>query len=600
MQRLTEPTSGSVHIAPEKTYFLQTTYQTSGNLLHRIKLIRDYMLSLSSENLLRNYLLEAGLWMENRKPEGIHWGWESPTSQLRGHFLGHWLSGAAQLYAQTGDTELKGKADAIVSRLEECQQKNGGEWVFSIPEKYLEWIGRGEIVWAPQYTIHKTLMGLWDMYAYAGNRKAFEMLLAAARWFGRWSASFSPERFADVLDFETGGMLEIWANLYGETKDPEHLALLNRYWRSRVFDPVMEGRDALTNLHANTTIPEILGAARAWEVTGEQRWRDVTLAYWKSAVTDRGYYVTGGQTNGEAWTPPHKLSARLGKHNQEHCSVYNMMRLASTLYRWSGDPAYADYWERNFYNGLLAQEHPHTGMVAYYLPMEAGNCKNWGHPTEDFWCCHGTLVQAPACIPPNLYHFTESAFRVSQYLPSELNCTYKGSRLQLRMKYAATIESEDRPMNQRMKLELLCEPTTNFAIELRVPWWVKGTPLVWLNGEPVEVTRQGALIVLERAWQDDEIVIQFDKQVVSIPMPDAPEMTAFMDGPIVLAGLCQEETAIETRNGKPESLLVPHNEFSCECWRGEYKTRGQHHNLRFVPLHTITDEQYAIYFPVIE
>ena len=148
---------GDVSITPEKTYFMQTTYQASGNLLHRRKLIRDYMLSLSTENLLRNYLLEAGLWNSNKLPDYIHSGWESPTSQLRGHFLGHWLSAAAQLYAETGDMEIKGKADAIVSRLEDCQKRNGGEWVFSIPEKYLDWIARGEIVWAPQYTLHKTL-----------------------------------------------------------------------------------------------------------------------------------------------------------------------------------------------------------------------------------------------------------------------------------------------------------------------------------------------------------------------------------------------------------------------------------------------------------
>ena len=38
--------------------------------------------------------------------------------------------------------------------------------------------------------------------------------------------------------------------------------------------------------------------------TGEDRWRDVVEAYWRCAVVDRGYFCTGGQTNGEYWTPP--------------------------------------------------------------------------------------------------------------------------------------------------------------------------------------------------------------------------------------------------------------------------------------------------------
>ena len=33
-------------------------------------------------------------------------------------------------------------------------------------------------------------------------------------------------------------------------------------------------------------------------------------------------------------------------------------------------------------------------MVAYFLPLEGGAVKDWGTATEDFWCCHGTLVQA--------------------------------------------------------------------------------------------------------------------------------------------------------------------------------------------------------------
>ena len=96
-------------------------------------------------------------------------------------------------------------------------------------------------------------------------------------------------------------------------------------------------------------------------------------------MTERGYYATGGQTNGEVWSPPGELSARLGFRTQEHCTVYNMMRLAEYLFRWTGDPAYADYWERNLWNGILAQQHPDTGMIAYFLPMHAGRRRCGAH-----------------------------------------------------------------------------------------------------------------------------------------------------------------------------------------------------------------------------
>ena len=41
----------------------------------------------------------------------------------------------------------------------------------------------------------------------------------------------------DILDVETGGMLEVWADLYGLTGEQEHLELLQRYDRPRLFDP---------------------------------------------------------------------------------------------------------------------------------------------------------------------------------------------------------------------------------------------------------------------------------------------------------------------------------------------------------------------------
>ena len=373
----------------------------------RAELNRNYVMSLANEHLLQNHYLEAGLWQTRGQPQGIHWGWESPTCQVRGHFLGHWLSAAARIWAATGDVEVKAKADRIVSELGRCQQENGGEWVSPFPEKYRLWNARGKTVWAPQYVVHKTLMGLNDMGAFAQNEQALDILANAARWFHRWTGQFSREELDDILDVETGGMLEAWADLYGATGREEHLDLVHRYDRPRLFDRLLAGEDALTNRHANTTIPEAHGAARAWEVTGEQRWRDIAFAYWDQAVTKRGYYATGGQNCGEFWTAPNELSARLGDKTQEHCTVYNMMRLAEYLLRWTGDVQYADYWERNLVNGILAQQHPATGMISYFLPLNPGATKNqtnlprlektyWGSPTDDFWCCHGSLVQAHA------------------------------------------------------------------------------------------------------------------------------------------------------------------------------------------------------------
>lgn len=44
--------------------------------------------------------------------------------------------------------------------------------------------------------------------------------------------------------------------------------------------------------------------------------------------------------------PPHKLGSFMGDRTQEFCTVYNMVRLADYLFRFTGDAAYLDYIEK--------------------------------------------------------------------------------------------------------------------------------------------------------------------------------------------------------------------------------------------------------------
>ena len=140
-----------------------------GEAMRRRDRDRAYMMRLTAENLLRSHYLEAGLIRMNYKPEGIHWGWDAPTSDIRGTVCGHWLSAAAHMIRETGDEELRARANFIVSEIGRCQRENGGRWAFPIPEKYMVRLRDGKNPWAPQYVCHKNMMGLLDMYRFAGN-----------------------------------------------------------------------------------------------------------------------------------------------------------------------------------------------------------------------------------------------------------------------------------------------------------------------------------------------------------------------------------------------------------------------------------------------
>ena len=91
----------------------------AGPLLEARDWNRAYMMRLSNDRLLHNFRINAGL-PSSAIPLG---GWEEPKCELRGHFVGHYLSACALLYAATGDTAIKAKADDLVVGIAECQAK---------------------------------------------------------------------------------------------------------------------------------------------------------------------------------------------------------------------------------------------------------------------------------------------------------------------------------------------------------------------------------------------------------------------------------------------------------------------------------------------
>jgi len=498
---------------------------------------------------------------------------------------------------------------------------DGGEWAGSIPEKYLEWIARGKSVWAPQYTVHKTLMGLLDFHRATGYAPALEVTVRWARWFHRWTSSFSQQQMDDILDFETGGMLEVWSDLYDLTKETTHRELLDRYTRRRLFDPLLEGRDVITNMHANTTIPEILGAARAYEVTGEARWLKIVEEYWKQTVTDRGQYATGGQTSGEIWGPRGQLSARLGEKNQEHCTVYNMMRLAEFLLRWTGDAQYGDYWEKNLHNGVLAQGHweggpthgqaggtPRTGLITYFLPLRPGATKGWASERNDFFCCHGTLVQANATHTGAIWYTSDRGLSLSQFIPSQARWTQAGVDVVATLNtdsqsgYTQAVNATEFPTGapDRWAFDLAIKTDRPVAFELtiRLPTWLKDPAVLKVNGKTAVWKANDGWASLSQTWHNDTVHIELPKGITAVALPGEPELFAFLDGPVVLAGLCDEERTLVGDPLHPETLLTPDNEREWRRWTGQFRARGQERGLRFLPLYEVGYERYSVYFRV--
>ena len=588
-----------------------------GLFQRRMALNEAYLMSLDPGCLLQNFYLEAGIIPEGcqvlPEPEKakMHWGWEAPSCQLRGHFLGHWLSAAAMLCAGGERPELRARVDHIVRELARCQALNGGEWVGSIPEKYFAMMVPGRYIWSPQYTMHKTLMGLKDVYGRLGSETAAAILDRQADWYVRWTARMQARHPDAVYSGEQGGMLEIWADLYALTGDEKYRTLIDAYADNPLFARLDGGADALSDNHANASIPVSHGAARLYEITGDALWRRRMEAFWKNAVTDRGMFATTGCNAGEFWIPPRAQGRFMGGTTQEFCTVYNMVRAAEYLFRWTGDARYADYIERALYNGFLAQQNAETGMPTYFLPMAAGGRKKWGSRTRDFWCCHGTMVQAQALYPELIWYTSEDAVTVGQYIPSAATLSLGGGKVDIRMEiHMKNYDNQvlfderggDRVSRWSLRFTVSGGAAGPWALRLRVPEWCAGAPSLALNGEALAPETEGGYLVVRPAWAQngaDVVDVFFPSEVRFERLDGAGEMACAVEGPIVLAGLTDRDAGLRGDPSDPESLLLPDQShtYGDFVWtQGSYRTRRQRENFRLIPLYDVTDEPYTLYF----
>lgn len=583
-----------------------------GVFRERMDVNRQYLLELDTNCLLQNFYLEAGIILpglqvvDNPETANLHWGWEAPTCQLRGHFLGHWISAAAKLIAADGEPELRVKLDNIVSELARCQELNGGEWVGSIPEKYFTRLIKNQYIWSPQYVMHKTIVGLSDAYIYAGNTQALDILSHLSDWYITWTEKAAETNPHAVYAGEEAGMLEVWAQLYQLTKDEKYLTLAKRYADAGLFRKLKEGKDSLTNCHANASIPFTHGAAKMYEITGDSDWLEVIKLFWKVAVTDRGMFSTTGMNAGEFWVPPHMQGHFLGSSDQEFCTVYNMVRTASYLLKYTGEAQYADYIERALYNGFLAQQNAQTGMPAYFLPLGAGSRKKWGTKTRDFWCCHGTMVQAQTLYPELVWFTDGDKITAAQYIPSEFTAEMNGANVTVSqttgMKYyndqAFFDEKDDGQMSRwLLKFSVKCDKPVRFTLSLRVPEWAKGVELE-VNGKNTAAPVKDGWLDITADWQNDSVQVFFPSELRAETLPDMPELMSVVDGPIVLAGIIGSDCGI-TGADKLNEQFMPQMEhtYGTFPWRqNSWRTRNQPQSVMFRPLYEVTDEEYTVYF----
>ena len=207
----------------------------NNRLTHNRDLDIKTLLSLDISQQLYNYRDTYGLPTDGYT---VSDGWDSPTTKLKGHGTGHFMSALAFAYASSDNkqqkAELLSRISRLVNELRECQERTfvwdstlnryweardyapeaeliqmKGNWqAFDEYKKDYKHYGYGYInaipaahpaliecyraynneewVWAPYYTIHKQLAGLIDIANNVDDKQIADKALLIAKDMGLW------------------------------------------------------------------------------------------------------------------------------------------------------------------------------------------------------------------------------------------------------------------------------------------------------------------------------------------------------------------------------------------------------------------------------
>jgi len=564
---------------------------------------RKYLKTLPPDRLLHTFRLTAGI-PSSAEPLGE---WEKPDCELRGHFTGgHYLSACALAFASSGDEELKRNGDLMVAELANCQTQHKSGYLSAFPQELFDRLRDGVSVWAPFYSIHKIMAGHLDMYTLAGNQQALETVEKMARWVQNWSDPLSEQQMQRVLLVEYGGMGEVLANLYGVTGNSEYLKLARRFDKKSFFDPLAGYRDELKGLHVNTHVPQVIAAARLYELTGDKRYCNIADYFWDEVTSQRSY-CTGGTSNFEAWgSDPGVLSPELSMDTAEDCCVYNMMKLTRHLFGWSPQARYMDYYERVLFNHRMGTIDPETGTTVYYLPLGNGYSKIYAKPFDSFWCCSGTCAEEFAKLTDTIYFHDDNSIFVNLYIASEVNWEDKSIRI---------IQQTSFPEEQGTTLLVSATKPVDIEMKLRVPYWAKSGD-VKVNGRPVPAfANPSSYLVLRGPWKNgDRIELSLAMHLHAAPMPDRKDLQAAMYGPLVLAARLEQEPREKWyRHFRAEEKQAPEPTLQFKgklddpaSWlepsggKLSFRPLSQNHSVPFLPLSSIVHERYSVYHKIEE
>lgn len=526
----------------------------------------NWMLSLTPDQLLYNYRKNAGMDTKGATPLTV---WESPDWFFRGHFTGHYLSGASKSYVLLTNAdpknaqaaELKDRVNQIIDGLKEVQDKFNTTaeypgFLAAEPEKRfdnLEHLRFNGNHYVPYYAIQKLMDGLMDAYEYAGNQTALQLVKNLTSYIEKRIAKLTPERIQAMLDTrwyqgsghyifhqEFGAMQRTLLRLYELTdkKNQDIFNLAEKFDRKWFRDMLINNDDKLGyySMHSNTELVCAEGMLEYYHVSGDEAYKKGVENYmnWMhtghelptKGISGRSAYPAPADYGSELYDYPQMFFKHLSKLNGESCCSHDLNYLSSELFADTKDPVLMDDYEIRFANAIMAQQNNDSAIAEYLYNLSVAPNSIKHFDRGGFWCCVGSGTERHATLVDGIYYQDNDDIYVAQYFDSILNLKDRGIKITQDAHY---------PDQHNAHIVVESDKKQSFTIYVRVPKWSNETQ-IFVDGQAVNATPENGFVALTREWgKRSEIKIEFDFTLRYQTMADRFNRIAIYYGPLLLA-----------------------------------------------------------------
>lgn len=486
--------------------------------------------------------------------------------------IGQYLGSYAKLYSVTGDRRLRDKAVSVFEGWAECVDR------------------APELLTNGTYRFDKLLGGLLDLVEYMGYGRAEAYI---SKLTDRAIETFDPSIDRDGLqDARMRGQIEWYTlpeNLYRAYQllgDEKYKSFAREWHYDYMWDKLLVRDFDIGPRHAYSHVNCLSSAARAYEVTGEEKYLDIMkIAY--DEITRRHTYATGGYGPGENLfvrrdgylgfmiSSPWEVGGDPTFQNfageivsrsdpwgscEVSCCAWAVFKLCNYLLKYTGDAKYGMWAEKLLINGTGGQpDIKENGQLLYYASYFAdGAMKSTydrrlqaGGQNFVWQCCSGTFPQDVAEYANMLYYTDSGTVYVSQYLPSKFSWSRDGA--------AVTVENvSDFPRHDTVRLRIGVDRPLSFGLKLRVPEWATGANEVRLNGRLLDAAAApNTWLTLERGWSDGDVVdVKFPFALKFQAVDEVNrDLVALTYGPIVLVS--EDMTYLVGDREHPETWIKP-------------------------------------------